>query len=90
MIETRTSYFGRKPTLRDNIFNLLLKSKYPLTVREIALALRKDVTTPFRALQDLKRHKLLNTIDTDSGTAYFVNLNEYNKRLKWQENNNEQ
>lgn len=80
MIDTRTSNCGRKPTLRDDIFTLLLNVREAMTVKEIAIALRKNVTTPFRALKDLQRNHLVKSISTEDGTAYFVNMDEYKKR----------
>lgn len=51
---TRKEGRGRNPSLRDRILKLLIDSKRGMTLKEVAEALDKDETTPYRPLQDLK------------------------------------
>lgn len=80
-LRTRSAAVGREPKMRDKILNVIKQSDSAWTMRELAETLEVNTTTPYRALQALKRLNLVKTGLSIDGTVYYTNEEAY-QRLK--------
>jgi predicted transcriptional regulator len=81
MVNTRTSSRGRTPKLRDEILYTLAQNRLPMSLKEIAIHLNKDETTPYRPLKDLQLMGLVNSDTTGEVITYAINLAKYEQIL---------
>lgn len=78
-LRTRNAKVGREPKMRDKILNIIKDSNSAWTMREIAGELGVGTTTPYRALQTLKRMNLVKTGESIDGKVFYTNEKAYEK-----------
>lgn len=76
-LRTRAATVGREPKMRDRILDLIKNSDSAWTMRELAEVLEVNTTTPYRALQTLKRMSLVKSGVSIDGAVYYTNDEAY-------------